>query len=115
MSRDAADPYAFGDALSLNPVHPGSTVLVSGEGFSAAEDLARSLVVGGLSNDEGALFISTNKTHAKLLSACRRTRPSVDTSQIGIIDCTGQERGQAAADARVKYVSTQSDLTGIGM
>ena len=94
---------------------PGSTVLVSGEGFSAAEDLARAMVVDGTARDEGALFISTNKSAKKLLAACRRTRPSLDTSRIGIIDCTGQEVGQASADAKVKYVSTQSDLTGIGM
>jgi hypothetical protein len=34
---------------------------------------------------------------------------------MGVIDCSGQDIGKAELDAEVKYVSTQSDLTGIGM
>lgn len=114
MSSDSA-PYTFADDLPINPVAPGTTVLVSGERFSPAADVARSLVVDGTAAGEGALFISTNETCTKLLTACRRLRPDLDASRIGIIDCTGQDIGQAEVDAEVRYVSTQSDLTGIGM
>jgi len=34
---------------------------------------------------------------------------------VGIIDCSGQDIGRADLAATVEYVSTQSDLTGIGM
>lgn len=107
--------YTFAESLPINPVQSGATVLVSGEQFSPAPDLARSMVTDGAGNDEGALFISTNETCTKLLDACRRARPGLDTSRVGIIDCTGQDIGQARPDAQVKYVSTQTDLTGIGM
>jgi KaiC/GvpD/RAD55 family RecA-like ATPase len=115
MSRDQSPPYAFSDHLQIEPIQPGSTVLVSGKRFSAAEDLARSMVIDGATRDEGGLFISTNKSYQKLLAGCRQLRPSLDTSRIGIIDCTGQESGRVDTDAVVTYVSTQSDLTGIGM
>lgn len=115
MSQESEAAYTFAESLPLNPVQPGSTLLVSGEGFSAATDVARLMVIDGMADEEGALFISTNETCTKLLAACRRLRPELDTAQLGIIDCTGQDIGQADLGARVKYVSTQRDLTGIGM
>lgn len=115
MSPKSEAAYTFTESLPLNPIQPGVTVLVSGEGFSSAGDLARAMVIDGTADEEGALFISTNETCTKLLAACRRLRQTLDTSRLGIIDCTGQDIGQAQIDAHVKYVSTQSDLTGIGM
>lgn len=115
MSLERGAGYTFGDTLQINPIPPGSTVVVSGKGFSSAADLARSMVVDGTDDEEGALFISTNETCTKLLAACERTHAGLDSSRVGIIDCTGQDIGQAQLEARVKYVSTQSDLTGIGM
>lgn len=112
MSRDA---YTFADTLPINPIQPGSTVFVSGEGFSAAGDVARSMVIEGTRKNEGSLFISTNETCTKLMAGCQRILPACDSSQVGIIDCTGQDMGQADLDAKVRYVSTQSDLTGMGM
>jgi KaiC/GvpD/RAD55 family RecA-like ATPase len=113
MTND--DAYTFDEGLPINPIEAGSTVFVSGEGFSSAADLARSMVVDSTAEGEGALFISTNQTCGKLLDNCRRARPGLDASRMGIIDCTGQDIGQAELPAQVRYVSTQSDLTGIGM
>jgi len=115
MSGEQTDGYAFDDGLPIDPIDPGSTVLVAGPAFSPAEAVVRSLVMGGTSVEEGSLFISTSMTTEKLLKACRRTNPSLDTALTGIIDCSGQEPKPSEIDAEVKYVSTQSDLTGIGM
>jgi hypothetical protein len=106
--------YAFGDGIPVNPVDSGSTLLVAGPALSAAEDLALSMVADA-GEREGSLFISTNMTHGKLLKTCRRTHPSLDTSLLGVIDCSGQGFDGGPEGVRVKYVSTQSDLTGIGM
>jgi KaiC/GvpD/RAD55 family RecA-like ATPase len=115
MSSDDGTRYAFGKQLPVEPIEAGSTVMVSGPAFSAAEPLVRSLVMHAVEDDEGSLFISTKMTSEKLLTACRRTNPNLDTRLTGIIDCSGQEPKPDATDAEVKYVSTQSDLTGIGM
>jgi hypothetical protein len=107
--------YEFDDGIPLAPINPGTTVLVAGPAFSNAEALAQSMVADGTDRSEGALFISTNMTCKRLVSACQQNYPDLDASHMGIIDCSGQDIGQAQLDATVKYVSTQSDLTGIGM
>lgn len=115
MSQTPTDGYAFDDGIPIEPTAPGTTVLVAGPALSSAESLVRSLIMQGAGNDEASLFISTTKTSGKLLKACRRTNPDLDTRLTGVIDCSGQEPKPGETDAEVKYVSTQSDLTGIGM
>jgi hypothetical protein len=115
MSSNTAGRYEFDDDLPLNPIDPGSTVLVAGPAFSRAEDLVRSMVAEGTNDQEGALFISTGLTCKRVLETCQRTYPSFDHSRMGVIDCSGQDIGKSDLDIRVRYVSTQSDLTGIGM
>lgn len=112
---DAPDRYEFGEGIPIEPIDAGTTVLVAGPALSPAEDLARSMVAYGTGFREGSLFISTNTTCKKLLQSCQREDPAVDATHMGIIDCSGQDIGKAELDAEVKYVSTQSDLTGIGM
>jgi len=112
---DAENQYGFPAGLPLEPIEPGTTLLVAGPAFSNVDALARSLVVGGTADGEGALFISTTMTSTKLVKACQQGTPGLDTEYLGIIDCSGQEIGRADDGLRVKYVSTQSDLTGIGM
>jgi len=110
-----SDGYGFADGIPIEPIDPGSTVLVAGPAFSSAEDLALSMVADGTTAGEGMLFISTNMTCEKLLDSCSRTHPSFESSQAGVIDCSGQDLGQTRFDAQVKAISTQSDLTGIGI
>jgi KaiC/GvpD/RAD55 family RecA-like ATPase len=107
--------YEFAEGVPVNPIAQGSTVLVAGPALSRTDALARSLVADSTDAGEGGLFISTNQTCKKLLTACRGTHPALDATRVGIIDCSGQEMSKAGLEARVKYVSTQSDLTGIGM
>jgi hypothetical protein len=117
MSFATGPGYEFGEDLPIEPIQPGSTVLVAGPALSRAEDLALSMVAdaSATDGDEGMLFISTNMTCEKLLGACGRTHETFDPAWTGVIDCSGQDLGQFRSDAEVKTVSTQSDLTGIGM
>jgi len=115
VSRTVENGYTFADGVPIEPVAPGTTLLVAGPAMSRAEEVALSLVADGVARDEGALFISTNMTCEKLLATCGEHRPDFGSSGVGIIDCSGQDLGQARFEAPVKTVSTQSDLTGIGM
>ncbi len=112
---DAPDRYEFDDGIPIEPIDAGTTVLVAGPALSPSEDLARAMVAHGTRFGEGSLFISTNMTCKKLIKSCQRDDPAVVATHMGIIDCSGQDIGKAQLDAKVKYVSTQSDLTGIGM
>jgi KaiC/GvpD/RAD55 family RecA-like ATPase len=115
MSVGDAGTYAFPEWLPLEPISQGSTVIVAGPAFSNAEELVEGMVAGGTRDGEGALLISTNETCRKLLESLRRTAADLDRSRLGVIDCSGQDIGSGGLDVQVKYVSTQSDLTGIGM
>ncbi len=115
MSSDDGPGYEFPGWLPLEPISPGSTVLVAGAAFSSAEEVVEGMVAGSTQRGEGALFISTNETCRKLLHSLRRTAADLDRSRLGVIDCSGQDIGRDGPDVQVKYVSTQSDLTGIGM
>jgi hypothetical protein len=115
MTTRVTGQYAFADGVPLEPVEPGSTLLVAGPALSGADDLALSMVADGADAGEGTLFISTNMTYEKLLDACGHTNPSVVASRTGVIDCTGQGPGGRRSETEVKFISTQSDLTGIGM
>jgi hypothetical protein len=115
MSQNGEARYSFPAGIPIEPVDPGSTVLVAGPALTQAEDLVQSLVAHGTDTGEGALFISTNMTCERLLKACGERQSSFDLSRVGVVDCSGHEVGQPRPDVRVKYVSTQSDLTGIGM
>jgi len=115
MSHGDGPGYSFPGWLPVDPVDPGSTVIVAGPAFSSAEELVEGMVAGGTNRGEGALFISTNETCRKLLNSLGRTAADLDRSRLGVIDCSGQDIGRGSFDVQVKYVSTQSDLTGIGM
>jgi hypothetical protein len=115
MSSSDREGYEFADGLPIEPIDPGTTVMVAGPALSPAEKVARAMVADGSDTGEGMLFISTSQTCRKLLEACQRTYPSFDTTRMGVVDCSGQDLGQAPSGLEVKYVSTQSDLTGIGM
>jgi len=109
------DGYEFRDGVPIEPVTPGSTLLVAGPALSRTEDLAVSMVAAGTNYEEGALFISTNMTSKRLLAACEEMNPTFEVSGAGIVDCSGQHLGQSSSGAQVRSISTQNDLTGMGM
>lgn len=115
MSRDTDTGYSFSDSLPVRSIPPGSTVLVVGPALSGGEDLARALVADSIGTDESGLFISTNMTGEKLLKACHRSHGSFDPAQFGVIDCSGQDSSQPQYDGPIRYVTSQSDLTGISI
>jgi KaiC/GvpD/RAD55 family RecA-like ATPase len=115
MSEAAETAYEFGDSLPIEPIEAGSTILIAGPALSRAEDLALSMVADGSDTGDGMLFVTTNESCERLLGSCRRLHPSFDATRAGVIDCTGQDLAQSQFDIRVKSISTQSDLTGIGM
>lgn len=107
--------YGFADELPLRSISPGSTVLVSGPALSGGEALARLLVGDSIETDESGLFISTTTSGGKLLDRCRQRYGSFDPTQLGVIDCSGQEGGDSRYEVPIQYVSSQRDLTGISI
>lgn len=107
------EEYTFPD-LPLNPVRPGATVLISGPGRPASK-LSRRLTLELDEETEGAVVISTNTSGRSLAREAAGTYPELDLSRVGIVDATGRGDITIETDARMKAVSTTSDLTGISI
>jgi hypothetical protein len=102
--------YSLGD-LPLDPIDPGTTVLVAGPKHDGARALALELLAGP--EGEGAIVVTTNKRAARIADDCARYGVRVTADSAGIIDCVGDE--EPDVPARLLTVSSPSDLTGIGM
>ena len=95
--------YTFPN-LPLEPVPPGTTVLVTGPG-RAASKLARRLTLE-LGAEEGAVLISTNTSGRSLAREAAATYPELDLTRLGIVDATG--RGDSEIVRVYPEVSTAS-------
>jgi len=106
--------FAFGDDLPLEPIAPGTTILVAGPGTTAARELALLLVLAGADRNEGMVLAST-ATHGRgLLEQCRALRRGLDDEHLRVVDATGLARGSTDPE-RVAYVEDRADLSAIGI
>lgn len=105
-----SDAYRF-PGLPLEPMEPGSTVLLAGPSHSGTRRLLLRLVAGR--PDEATLAVTTNTRAARLLKRCRAVGMDIDPARLGFIDCVGSD--QRVEGCPVKPVSSPEDLTGIGM
>ncbi|WP_135821678.1 RAD55 family ATPase [Halostella litorea] len=103
-------PYEF-DGLPVEPVRPGTTLLVSGPMHAGSRRLALRLLAG--SADEGRVVITTNSRAERIADDCAGVGVDLDPDRAAILDCVGGE--DTDVSARVFPVSGPSDLTGIGM
>lgn len=115
MSHASQEGYRFSDGVPIDPIEPGTSVLVAGPAMSPAEDLALRLVTDGYQTGDGSLYISTNMSSERLLADCQRIYPEFDFTSAAVVDCSGQDVIQSEYESQIKFISTQSDLTGIGM
>lgn len=101
--------YAFPD-LPLDGTEPGTSLLVAGAPHEGAESLALRLM--DIDDDEGALFVSTDRAAKQVLRNCEQFGVDLDADRVGLVDCVGSDTD---APVRVLTVSGPEDLTGIGM
>lgn len=109
------DGYTFDDSIPIRPVAPGTNLLITGASMGPAADLALSLVLDGAFREEGTLVISATDPAGRVLMNCERVAPDVDSSRIGVVDCSGQEDEGTEDVPNVETLSSPADLTGIGM
>lgn len=102
------EQYGFG-SLPLDPVRPGTTLLLSGSAYDGARELAYRLLAG---DDDAALFVTLETSAKRLLNRVRDATGSVPT-RVGVVDCVGDR--ERVDGASVHPVSRPDDLTGIGI
>lgn len=102
--------YEF-ERLPLNPVRPGTTLLLAGPPHIGTRQFGLQLLDGA--TDEGAIYVSTDKRAASLLEECQRLDIETTRDRTSVIDAVDDTT--TGLDATINPVSGPSDLTGIGM
>ncbi|MEF8973963.1 MAG: hypothetical protein V5A15_03640, partial [Haloarcula sp.] len=111
MSQRGDERYTF-DGLPLNPVEPGTSLLVTGPVLTGAREVGLRLLCSP-DADGGTVLVATDSDATTLLADFERHGGVLDRGRVRVIDCA-QESGDLAADS-VTAVSTPADLTGIGI
>ncbi|MFB6169679.1 MAG: hypothetical protein ABEJ06_00885 [Haloarculaceae archaeon] len=104
--------YTFREELSLNPIRPGTAVLVAGPRHDGSRELVLTMTADG--TDEGMIVVTTNAGARRVVEDCERLGAQFDPEHAGIVDCVGEEPPDPFP-ARVLTVSSPRDLTGIGI
>lgn len=99
------------NGLPLNPVRPGSTILLVGPEHVGTRDVGFRLLDG--STDEGSIVVSTDKRARRIIEDCERLGIDTSVERTKIVDCVDSR--DSGLPAGVHHVSGPSDLTGIGM
>lgn len=105
------DLVAF-DELDLPAVETGQTYLVTGPSRLAGR-LARRLVLADPA--DGALLVSTTTAGSRLAADIAERFPAFDRSRLGIVDASGRQDSEPAADIAVERTFGTADLTGISI
>jgi len=110
MSQDAFSFYEFGD-LPIDPVEPGTSLLVAGPALSGIRELGLRLLTGG--DEDGVLFLAIDDSGEKIVTAYESVGGGFDRSRMAIIQCGGTDADRG--DENIRCVASPSDLTGIGI
>jgi hypothetical protein len=111
MSQRRDDRYTF-DGLPLNPVDPGTNLLVTGPVLSGAREMGLRLLCSS-DVDGGTVFIATDSDAATMLEEFGTHGGVLERERVRVVDCA-QESNDLPEES-VSAVSTPADLTGIGI
>lgn len=109
MSQTAESAIEFAD-LPLDPVAPGTNLLVTGPSMGGTRELCLQL----LDDDaDGVLIVAADESGPDAIDRFERVARAFEPSRMGVIDCSG--RGDEDDGRNVCTVASPADLTGIGI
>ncbi|MFB6084032.1 MAG: hypothetical protein ABEJ94_07295, partial [Halorientalis sp.] len=112
MSQGGAQRYRF-EGLPIEPVKPGTNLLVAGPPFAGTKAVALRMLADGELADEGLILVAADDTGAAILDRYTEVGGTFDRSRMAVIDCGSPDT--EPEDGNVRSVSSPSDLTGIGI
>ncbi|SDJ34385.1 KaiC protein [Halovenus aranensis] len=108
--------YDLGPEFENASVEPGTNLLVSGPALSGKRRLAFEGLATGAERGEGSVIITTRDSADRVLRDFRSLLGGQEQSPLGIVDCVTQHQGRSTSDTElVKYTSSPTDMTGIGI
>lgn len=107
--------YTLGGRLEEATIRPGTNVLVTGPPLTGKRRLGREILRHGMAAGEGSIVISTHDT-AERVQEVFAAASGADDDLLGIVDCVTKHVGGSPTDTdRVRYASSPTDMTGIGI
>jgi len=111
MSQNGRAEYALDD-LPMDPVRPGTTLLVAGPALSGTADLALRMLAAGERRGDGALFLAADESGRELIAAYEGVGGTFARDRMAVIECGSAVESD---DENVRSVRSPGDLTGIGI
>jgi hypothetical protein len=111
MSQESKPLYEFPEEVPLNPIEPGTNLLVMEPTVGGTQKTALKLLDGV--EDEGVLFITTNKTGRETIDLFEDCGGRYTKNRMAVIDCS--EGGRESVPLNIRTVSSLRDMTGIGI
>lgn len=97
----------------IGGVPAGTNLLVRGTSMSGKDEILRAVVTYGIGNGEGTVYVTTNLSADELFE---RRSLEVCGDCLGVVDCVTESRGGEPEESEtVKFASSPSDMTGIGV
>jgi KaiC/GvpD/RAD55 family RecA-like ATPase len=108
--------YELGPDLDDVSVDPGTNLLVAGPPLTGKRRLAMEVLATGAETGEGSVIVTTRDSADRVLSDYRSLLAAPDEAAIGVVDCVTQHQGRSPSDTEtVRYASSPTDMTGIGI
>lgn len=111
MSTKSETRYTFVDELPLDPLEPGTNVLVTEPRAEGNHRVAPSLLIG--SEFEATVFVTTGCTGREMIDRFEDSGGRYMKNRMAVIDCS--ESGTESLSLNIKTVSSPGDLTGMAM
>lgn len=120
MGQTARSAVTMYDLSSLDErvdaIPAGSNLLIAGPSMTGKNDLALAALAERHQHDQPIVIVSSDKSADRLLSQVEAVGVPASAEDIYVVDCSGTSgRGSFEESANVKYVSSPSDLTGVGI
>lgn len=111
MSQDAKPGYEF-EGIPIEPVEPGTSLLVAGPALAGTEALGLRMLAGGERRRDGTLFIAVDDSGEDLLAAYEAAGGTFARERMAAIECGTTAESD---DDNIRSVRSPGDLTGIGI
>jgi len=110
MSQRHRPQYEF-DTLPIEPIDPGTNLLVTGPALGGLRELVMGLLV--CQETEGMLLLSTDSGGEEAIAEYEATGCPYETARMAVVDCT--QDSQESDTRNIYTASNPGDLTGIGI
>ncbi len=104
------------DADLETEVLAGTNILIKGSPLTGKKSLALDILAAGVEDGESAIIVTTKDSATRILRDFEKRTP-YEGRPVAVVDCVTRQQGldEARADNRVKYASSPTDMTGIGI